>query len=159
MSIVGIVVFYTFCITFSLVYYEPRYIPKEPLSKKSGRPLAVFFTYELIMVLCYTFMVGRSYDYLFLLVIVLGSFTVFWKSHVENPHNNYYVSKMWSMLVGVNMWGVILLCFAKFLEGQLFVGTVYAWLSGLPLMIVAVAKTEKLHYDLLLTNLNKVADP
>ncbi|CAD8157650.1 unnamed protein product [Paramecium octaurelia] len=157
-SILAIVLFYLLCITFSLIYYEPRYLPKEPLSKKSGRNLAVFLTYELVMIICYTFMVGRSYDYLFILIITIGSFTIFWKMHIENPHNNVYIAKMWSMLVSVNMWSVILLCFAKFLEGQLFFGTIYAWMSGLPLMIVAVLKTEKLNYDLLLTNLNKVTD-
>ncbi|CAD8075777.1 unnamed protein product [Paramecium primaurelia] len=158
-SILAIILFYLFCITFALIYYEPRYLPKQPLSKKSGRNLAVFLTYELVMIICYTFMVGRYYDYLFILIILVGSFTIFWKMHIENPHNNIYIAKMWSMLVSVNMWSVILLCFAKFLEGQLFFGTIYAWLSGLPLMIVAVLKTEKLNYDLLLTNLNKVTDP
>ncbi|CAK82689.1 unnamed protein product (macronuclear) [Paramecium tetraurelia] len=157
-SILAIVIFYLLCITFALIYYEPRYLPKEPLSKKSGRNLAIFLTYELVMIICYTFMVGRSHDYLFILIIMIGSFIIFWKMHIENPHNNIYIAKMWSMLVSVNMWSVILLCFAKFLEGQLFFGTIYAWLSGLPLMIVAVLKTEKLNYDLLLTNLNKVTD-
>lgn len=60
------------------------------------------------------------------------------------------------MLVALNLWGVILICFAKFLEGVLFIGTVYAWIAGLPLMIAAIIKSEKLHYDLLLLNLNKV---
>jgi hypothetical protein len=63
------------------------------------------------------------------------------------------------MLVAMNMWGVTLLCFAKFLEGVLFYGTVYAWLAGLPLMIIAIIRSEKMHYDLLLLNLNKVQDP
>lgn len=116
-SILAIVLFYILTITLSLLYYEPRYLPKEPLSKKSGRPLAVFLTYQLIMVICYTYMVGRSYDYLFILILTIGSFTIFWKIHVEGPNFNYYMQKTWSVLVAVNMWGVILLCFAKFLEG------------------------------------------
>ena len=63
------------------------------------------------------------------------------------------------MLVALNLWGVTLICFAKFLEGVLFFGTIYAWLAGVPLMIAAIIKSEKLHYDLLLLNLNKVQDP
>jgi len=62
------------------------------------------------------------------------------------------------MLVALNMWGVTLLCFSKFLEGILFFGTVYAFLAGLPLMMLAVMRSEKQHYDLLLLNLNKVQD-
>ncbi|CAD8126292.1 unnamed protein product [Paramecium sonneborni] len=158
-SIFGIICFYIFCISFSLLYYEPRYMEMNPQSKKNGRYLAIFLTYELVMIICYTFMVGKQYDYIFILIIVIGSFFVFWKMHVENPHYNKYIAKAWSILAAVNMWGVILLCFAKFLEGQLFFGTVYAWLFGLPFMIAAVFKADKLNYELLLTNLNKVADP
>ncbi|CAD8213537.1 unnamed protein product [Paramecium octaurelia] len=158
-SIFGIIFFYLFCITFALLYYEPRFLPMNPQSKKNGRYLAIFLTYELIMIICYTFMTQKQYDYLFIFMIAIGSFLVFWKMHVENPHNNKYIAKAWSILSAVNMWGVILLCFAKFLEGQLFFGTIYAWLFGLPFMTAAVLKADKLNYELLLTNLNKVSDP
>lgn len=104
-------------------------------------------------------MSGRNYDYLMILIMMVGSFTVFWKLHVESPFNNLYVQKSWSMLAAMNMWGVTLLCFAKFLEGVLFFGTVYAWLAGLPLMMIAIIRSDKMHYDLLLLNLNKVQDP
>lgn len=110
------------------------------------------------MIICYTFMTGRSYDYLMILMMMVGSLVVFWKIHVESPHNHIVIQKMWSMLVAMNMWGVTLLCFSKFLEGILFFGTVYAWMAGLPLMVLAVLRSEKHHYDLLLLNLNKVQD-
>ncbi|CAD8162073.1 unnamed protein product [Paramecium octaurelia] len=158
-SIFGIIIFYLFCITFALIYYEPRYIPQNPSSKKNGRFLVIFLTYELIMIICYTFMVGKQDDYIFIFILAIGSFLVFWIMHVENPHNNKHIAKAWSVLAAVNMWGVIILCFAKFLEGQLFFGTIYAWLFGLPFMIAAVLKADKLNYELLLTNLNKVSDP
>ncbi|CAD8203560.1 unnamed protein product [Paramecium pentaurelia] len=158
-AIFGTILFFILCIIFSLLYYESRYQPHEASSKLTGRANAVFLTYELIMVICYTFMNGKNYDYLMILIMMVGSFTIFWKIHVEAPFNNMYVQKAWSMLVAMNMWGATLLCFAKFLEGVLFFGTVYAWLAGLPLMLIAIIRSEKMHYDLLLLNLNKVQDP
>lgn len=95
------------------------------------------------MIICYTFMTGRTYDYLMILIMMVGSFTIFWKIHVEAPYNNIVMSKLWSMIVCMNMWGVTLLCFSKFLEGVLFYGTVYAWMAGLPLMMLAVLRSEK----------------
>ncbi|CAD8162069.1 unnamed protein product [Paramecium octaurelia] len=158
-AIFGVILFFILCLLFSLLYYEPRYQPLEASSKKSGRANAVLLTYQLIMVICYTFMTGKNYDYLMILIMLIGSFIIFWKIHIEQPFNNLYIQKAWSMLVALNLWGVILICFAKFLEGVLFIGTVYAWLAGVPLMIAAIIKSEKLHYDLLLLNLNKVQDP
>ncbi|CAD8209105.1 unnamed protein product [Paramecium pentaurelia] len=158
-AIFGVILFVILCLHFSLLYFEPRYQPLEASSKLSGRANAVFLIYQLIMVICYTFMNGRNYDYLMILIMLIGSFIIFWKIHIEQPFNNLYIQKAWSMLVALNLWGVILICFAKFLEGVLFIGTVYAWIAGLPLMIAAIIKSEKLHYDLLLLNLNKVQDP
>ncbi|CAD8075781.1 unnamed protein product [Paramecium primaurelia] len=158
-AIFGTILFFVLCTLFSLLYFESRYQPHDASSKFSGRANAIFLTYELIMVICYTFMNGKNYDYLIILIMMVGSFTIFWKIHVEAPFNNMYIQKAWSMLVAMNMWGATLLCFAKFLEGVLFFGTVYAWLAGLPLMLIAIIRSEKLHYDLLLLNLNKVQDP
>ncbi|CAD8157654.1 unnamed protein product [Paramecium octaurelia] len=158
-AIFGTILFFVLCTLFSLLYYESRYLPHEASSKLTGRANAIFLTYELIMVICYTFMNGKSYEYLMILIMMIGSFTIFWKIHVEAPFNNMYVQKSWSMLVAMNMWGATLLCFSKFLEGVLFFGTIYAWLVGLPLMMIGILKSEKMHLDLLLLNLNKVQDP
>lgn len=56
------------------------------------------------------------------------------------------------------MWSALLLCFSKYLEENIFHGTVYAWLVGLPLMAIAVYNKQKYDYDLLLLNINKVED-
>ncbi|CAD8125809.1 unnamed protein product [Paramecium sonneborni] len=158
-AIFGVIFYFILCLLFTLLYFEPRYKPHEATSKQSGRANAIFLIYQFIMVISYTFMNGKSYDYLMILIMLIGSFIIFWKIHIEQPFNNFYIQKAWSMLVALNLWGVILICFAKFLEGILFQGTIYAWIAGVPLMIAAIIKSDKLHYDLLLLNLNKVQDP
>jgi hypothetical protein len=47
------------------------------------------------------------------------------------------------MLAALHFWTVLLLTFSKFLEGILFYGTIYAWIAGLPLMVLAILRSEK----------------
>ncbi|CAD8126295.1 unnamed protein product [Paramecium sonneborni] len=158
-AIFGIIIFFVLCLLFALLYFEPRYKPHQASSKQNGMANATFLIYQFIMVICYTFMNDRNYDYFMILIMLIGSFIIFWKIHIQQPFNNLYIQKSWSILVALNLWGVFLICFAKFLEGILFQGTIYAWIAGIPLMIIAIIKSDKLHYDLILLNLNKVQNP
>lgn len=45
-----------------------------------------------------------------------------------------------------------------FLEKIIFNGIIYAFISGLPLLILTVFRMEKLNFDLLLINHSKVSD-
>jgi len=55
-AIFAIILYYSICIFISLTYFECRYIMNDASAKVSGRPLALFFTYELVMIICYAFM-------------------------------------------------------------------------------------------------------
>ena len=54
------------------------------------------------------------------------------------------------------MWGALLLCSAKFVEGIIFNGIIYAYLTGIPLLIMSIAKIDKFNVDILLINHTKV---
>lgn len=45
-----------------------------------------------------------------------GSYTIFWKIYLENPFYNKVIAKLWSILVAINLWTILLLTFSKFLE-------------------------------------------
>lgn len=59
----------------------------------------------------------------------------------------------------LNVWGTLLLCCSKFLEGIIFNGILYAFVAGLPLLTLSIARIEKLNFDILLINHSKVSDP
>lgn len=99
---------------------------------------------------------SSTYDYLHIAFMLAGSYTVFYKIYLENPFYNPIIQKLWAMMVAINMWTVLLLTFSKFLEGILFFGTIYAWIVGVPLLVLTVLRSEKYHFDLLLMNVNKV---
>jgi hypothetical protein len=48
-----------------------------------------------------------------------------------------------------------MLCFAKFLEGTLFEGSILAWIVGAPILVFIIFFDRKLKIDLLLINVNK----
>jgi hypothetical protein len=88
-AVVSIIIFYSMCILISLTYFECRYIMNDASSRVSGRPIALFFTYEFIMIICYCFMQESNLDYLMIAIMLIGSYIVFWKIHIENPFYNY----------------------------------------------------------------------
>lgn len=90
------------------------------------------------MVVCYTYMDNKLYEYLHILIMLAGSFLVFWSIHVEKPYYNFIIQKSYSMLVTFNLWGVSMLCFAKYLEGVLFFGLIFCWLGGLPMLAITL---------------------
>jgi predicted membrane channel-forming protein YqfA (hemolysin III family) len=40
------------------------------------------------MVICYTFMDSAVYDYLMIAIMLVGSYTIFWKIYLDNPFYN-----------------------------------------------------------------------
>ena len=86
--------------------------------------------------------------------MIAGSFAILYFNHVETPYNNRFIQKCWSIVLCINTWTVLLLAFAKYLEGIIFFGLVYACLAGYPLIILYLAKHDKNNYDLLMININ-----
>lgn len=43
------------------------------------------------MVICYTYMDNKLYEYLHVLIMLAGSFLVFWSIHVEKPYYNFII--------------------------------------------------------------------
>lgn len=48
-----------------------------------------------------------------------------------------------------------MICFAKFLEKNLFEGTIIAWIIGIPIIGLIVLNQRKQRIDILLLNVNK----
>lgn len=64
MAILGIVLYYSLCIVMTLTYFECRYVINDATARITGRSIGLFFSYELLMIICYTFMQESVYDYL-----------------------------------------------------------------------------------------------
>lgn len=96
--------------------FRCRYLVNDANAKISGRPIALFLTYELMMIMCYSFMDSRVYDYLMIAIMLGGSYLVFLRVYLENPFYNRAIGKLWSIMVALNLWTVLLLTFSKFLE-------------------------------------------
>lgn len=60
------------------------------------------------------------------------------------------------MIIAINNWTCIMLAFSKILEDVIFRGTIYAWLLGIPLLIIIVIQNPEERVDLLLADNSKV---
>jgi hypothetical protein len=91
-----------------------------------------------------------------LLILILGgSLMLFFKFHFNSPYYNETIAKFWSCLMAINLWTAIMLCFAKFMEGTLFEGSIVAWIIGIPFIILIVLTNRDHRVDYLLINVNK----
>ncbi|CAD8052528.1 unnamed protein product [Paramecium sonneborni] len=158
-AIIALIIFSFTTLLFSMIYYEVNYLPQKLNSKKQSRSTTFLLLYELVMVICYTFMNDKVYEYVHILIMLIGSFLVFWWFHVEKPYNNHIIQKSYSMLVTFHLWGVSMLCFAKYLEGVLFFGVIFSWMGGLPLIIITLIRPQNEQYEILMTNLATCQQP
>ena len=87
-AIIGIILYYLICMIMALTYFEGRYQISDALARISGRPMAYFFTYELVLILCYSLLEESSSDYIIIGIMLLGSYIVFYRIHIEHPFFN-----------------------------------------------------------------------
>lgn len=59
------------------------------------------------------------------------------------------------MVIAIHNWTCIMLVFSKILEDVIFRGTIYAWLLGIPLLIIIVIQNPEERIDLLLLDNSK----
>jgi hypothetical protein len=102
---------------------------------------------------------GFSQRYSMVIIQLIGSFVIFLRIHLKDVFYNRVIEKLWSMMVSINLWAAILLCSSLFLEGIIIHGTIYAWISGIPLIILIVGRSEKYKYSLLLMDVNTETNP
>ncbi|CAD8168019.1 unnamed protein product [Paramecium pentaurelia] len=155
-AIIMIVFFYGFCIIFGVIYYESKFISEQANSQQNGRISGFLFTYQLIIIILIRLIKDQKYQYLEIIIILIGSLILFKKFHIEQPFNSKIIQKCWSISVALNFWGILLLSCAKFLEQQYFNGIIYTFLVGLPILAVSILRIEKQNFDLLLINHTKV---
>lgn len=59
------------------------------------------------------------------------------------------------MVIAIHNWTCIMLVFSKILEDVIFRGTIYAWLLGIPLLVIIVIQNPEERIDLLLLDNTK----
>lgn len=138
-----------------ICYFECKSSANVPTARTNARANFLLLLYESLMVIALTFMRGKDYHYIILIFILGGSLIIFFKFHFNSPYYNEKVAKMWSCLMSINLWTAIMICFAKFMEGTLFEGSLVAWIIGIPFIVLIVITNRDHRIDLLLINVNK----
>ena len=69
---------------------------------------------------------------------MIGLAVVYINSYLYNSYNNYYTYKYQQILIAINLWTGIMLTFSSILEDVIFLGSIIAWIIGVPLLVVIV---------------------
>ena len=139
----------------AICYFECKSTSNVPSARVNARANFLVILYHTVMIISFMFMRGEDYHYILLIFIIGGSLLIFFKFHFNSPYYNEKVAKLWSCLMSINLWTAIMLCFAKFMEGTLFEGSIVAWMIGVPFIILIVITNRDQRVDLLLINVNK----
>lgn len=151
-SILFLTVFYLLTAVLAFIYFESRLIYSNSHSKLSGYDDFVLKSYIFLQVLNYH---QTSSQYIQIIVIVMGSVVLYVYNYLNNSHNNLVIYKIKQITVSINIWTAIMLTFSKLLEGIIFKGTIYAWLLGIPLLVLIVVQNPEERYDLMMQDPQK----
>ncbi len=83
-AIVGCVTSFFFsvvCLLVVIIFYECRNNSNDPLARNTARPNFTFLVYEIVMIVCFTFMNEPSYHYLLMVIELVGTVIVFSRFH------------------------------------------------------------------------------
>lgn len=147
-AIIAIIIAITFaivCLFSALTYYECRNTQNDPTARSNSKPTIIFLLYQIVMIVCFTFMHTEDLQYVLIAFQLIGTLIVFCKYHYDSPYYNETLQKLWSFLTAILVWTSILLAFAKFLENNLFDGTIFVSHprpcahSPSPLLLLALA--------------------
>ncbi|CAD8155764.1 unnamed protein product [Paramecium octaurelia] len=155
-AIIILLIFYGFCMILGGIYYESKFMSDQANSQQNGRISGYLYTYQSIVIILIRLIKDQKYQYLEIIIILIGSLILLKKFHMDQPFNSMIIQKCWSICVGLNFWGILLLSCAKVLEQRYFNGIIYTFLVGLPILAVSILRIEKLNFDLLLINHSKV---
>jgi hypothetical protein len=96
--------------------------------------------------------------YILLAIILGGSLVIFIAFGVAHPYHQHGFQLMSASLAAITLWSAIMLCLAKLMEGQVFQGSVIAWMIGLPFIVVIILTNRDKQIESLIINVNKFAN-
>lgn len=56
---------------------------------------------------------GENFQYILIALTLAGSVILFFNFYTNSPFHNEKIATTWSIMISLNLWTAILLCFAK----------------------------------------------
>jgi len=158
-AIIGCVLFLPSTLLISLTFYEYKCgKTNDATARVSSRPNFILNLYQMIMIVCLTFLTGEEFQVILLALILMGSILLFVKFFFNSSYHDEITSKIWAIISALNLWTASMIVFTRILENTLFVGCVIAWILGIPFVILIVLTSKDQRIHLLLINTNKFQD-
>jgi len=136
-TIFGLVVsglFVVVCTVVSLTYYESKDDPDDPGAKVDNRCEVVNNTAKIVGVIVTTFFITEQYQWMVAIVLVIFSYIVFIKCHVERSYYNETMNRVTDTINGIYLWSCVLLILALLLKDTEYTGSVPLFFLGSPII-------------------------
>ena len=143
-----------YTIIMSLIYFECRFSSQDAFAKTSARGDALFIVFKLVLVFAFTFLVSDSLQIILVFIMVLGSLVLFNYFNFNVFYNDFRMSKIITSLHASLLWGSLMLILGVITQDHDFNATFFAFIIGLPFIVVIVLLRVEQRYDYLLLNSN-----
>jgi len=154
-AIISAIFFIVVSLTASLTFFEYKNTNNDPTARVSSRPNFLVNVYQMIMIICLTFLTGDQFQVILLALILIGSVVIFVKFYFNSPYHDEIIAKLWACIAAINLWTAVMVVFSRIMENTLFEGSIIAWLLGIPFVVLIILTNRDNRIDLLLINVNK----
>lgn len=152
-SILGLVVYFSFNIFYTLLYFDGLCLEIKGKNKKNGRANFFYNANLLIVVILFNFLNSSDYQIFLILYMIFGYFVVFIHLHYNSPYTHNFAKKFFKVVSSLSIWNSFISLICMVVEGILFQGTVYAWFLSIPLItILEFTTTNKELKHILMTS-------
>lgn len=125
-AIITAINFIVISLTASLTFFEYKNTNNDPTARVSSRPNFLVNVYQMIMIICLTFLTGDQFQVILLALILIGSVVIFVKFYFNSPYHDEIIAKLWACIAAINLWTAVMVVFSRIMESTLFEGSIIA---------------------------------
>lgn len=158
-SICGIFLYASLNSFYVLLYFDDLCNEIRAKNKKNGRATFIANMNLIMIVILFNFLTTPGNQIILIIYLIFGNLLVFAGFHYFSPFSNVIVRKVFRTITSLSVWNSFLILIAKVVEGNLFQGTIYAWLFSFPLIILLEFASTNKDIKYILNNTTKFYNP
>jgi hypothetical protein len=140
----------------NLWYYETNYYQRTLLTRLPSMCNMWIFFYQITFVLTKNFLTEPNIDYLVMLIHLALSAYIAYVHLFRNPYLSKTMKNISRIGSLMGFWTALSVLLAKVFENNVFDGTFYMWLIGIPFILMVALGFDDDRLDILALTINKI---
>lgn len=155
-AVVASFVFLGICFVCALGLFESKESNKDVGSKVSSRPDFALLLLKMVQVFCLAFLYEEKFHWVLIFIINITSIIVYQSYRFGWVFYSDHVNKVFSVTMGIMVWGNFVLIIVKWLSNSNFSGGLQIYLLGVPIVGTMIWYTADERIPLLNKNLDNI---